>query len=107
VGWEEKLRPDWLREVLLNKGTARPYMATRMPQFGQAETPALWLAGLLKADAPVKPPPTAQKIGAAGSSSLTEIGYGRKLVGTDGFSCISCHTFAGHNPSASRRWTCR
>ena len=36
TGVGDKLQPEWLREVLLNKGTARSYMATRMPQFGEA-----------------------------------------------------------------------
>jgi mono/diheme cytochrome c family protein len=90
-----KLRPEWLREVLLNKGTARPYMATRMPQFGQENAGPL-LAGFLKADAPDQSAATASKIAPSATPSNTEVGYGRKLVGTDGFSCISCHTFAGH-----------
>ena len=83
-----KLRPDWLREVLLKKGTARPYMATRMPQFGEANLGAL-PASLEKADAPES---------AAATADLRpgEPNYGRKLVGTGGLSCISCHVFAGH-----------
>ena len=31
-----KLRPEWLRKVLFDGAAVRPYMHTRMPQFGEA-----------------------------------------------------------------------
>lgn len=31
----DKLQTSWIRTVLLKRGVARPYMATRMPQFGE------------------------------------------------------------------------
>ena len=84
-----KLRPEWLREVLLNKGAARPYMATRMPQFGEANVGAL-VNAFERADSEAKPEtPTVP-------AALHDANYGRKLVGTEGFSCISCHLFAQH-----------
>ena len=89
----DKLRPDWLHEVLINKGTARPYMATRMPQFGEANVGHL-VAAFGKADSgrserePIAPN---SPVG-----SLQDAGYGRKFVGTEGLSCIACHVFAGH-----------
>jgi len=30
-----KLRPEWMRKVLFDAKTVRPYMHTRMPQFGE------------------------------------------------------------------------
>lgn len=78
-----KLRPEWIREVLLRKGAVRPYMATRMPQFGAAAMEKL-AAAFEKTDAPTAPDPAVE---------LVDAKYGRKLVGTEGFSCISCHTF--------------
>ena len=83
-----KLRPDWLRQVLVGKGTARPYMATRMPQFGEANVGHL-VAALAKVDSATPGAPAA-------APSAREVGFGRKLVGTDGLACISCHTFGGH-----------
>ncbi|MDB6029866.1 MAG: cytochrome c1 [Verrucomicrobiales bacterium] len=81
-----KLRPEWIREVLTRKGTARPYMATRMPQFGDANV------GFLAA--------TFEKTDSNGAgdseADLRDLKYGRKLVGTEGLACISCHTFAEH-----------
>src|SRR5205814_285979 len=90
-----KLRPDWLREVLINKGTARPYMATRMPQFGEANVGAL-VANFAKADSEVRTEAAVEQQPNKPDSSLQEVGYGRKFVGTEGLSCISCHVFAGH-----------
>jgi len=90
----DKLKPEWLREVLLNKGTARPYMATRMPQFGKANVEPL-LDAFAKADAR----PGQQSEDAVPPSQTLparDVNYGRKLVGTEGLSCISCHVFAGH-----------
>jgi len=86
----DKLRLGWLREVLVNKGTARPYMATRMPQFGEAN-----VGHLVEAFGKVDSPPR-ERDAIAPPSSLQEAGYGHKFVGTEGLSCIACHTFAGH-----------
>jgi len=84
-----KLRGDWLRKVLLEGGTARPYMETRMPQY-QHELVAPLAEAFLKEDWD------------GSSDELTdideeEVGYGQRLVGTDGLGCINCHTFAGHD----------
>jgi len=83
-----KLRPDWLKAVLLDGGSARPYMKTRMPQYGH-ELVAHLPDAFLTEDSD------------GGTDKLTEIeevevGYGQRLVGTDGLGCINCHTFAGH-----------
>src|SRR5262249_2107909 len=37
TGVGHKLRTPWLREVLTQAGRARPWMALRMPQFGEAQ----------------------------------------------------------------------
>jgi mono/diheme cytochrome c family protein len=83
-----KLRPEWLREVLLNKGVARPYMATRMPQCSAANAELL-LAGFAQADTPW---PALPAVAAAPEDAQT----GRLLVGVGGCSCISCHRFGQH-----------
>lgn len=86
TGVGAKLRSDWFRQVLLNQAAVRPYMATRMPQYGEANVSFLVAAceaadGPAKIDSPVAEP---------------DAKWGRKLVGTDGLSCIQCHVFAGH-----------
>src|SRR5262249_1721242 len=78
-----KLRPDWMHEVLVNHARVRPYMATRMPQFGAENVGSL--AGLLeRADARPQERP-------APESTQRAAKYGRHLAGTGGLSCISCH----------------
>lgn len=85
-GAGDKLRPEWIRRVLTEGAAVRPYLNTRMPQFGAAHT--AHLADLLvsldrKAD-PVSPAPDAPEI---------QREAGRKITGTDGLSCIGCHQF--------------
>lgn len=84
----DKLRPEWLREVLFNKGTVRPYMATRMPQFGRENVAAL-------ADAFVKAE-SSKTDGPPSEYDARDAKFGRKLVGREGLTCITCHTFAKH-----------
>ena len=35
TGVGAKLKPEWMRDVLVNRRSIRPYMKTRMPQFGK------------------------------------------------------------------------
>jgi len=92
TGVEAKLRTDWLRQVLLNKAAVRPYMATRMPQFGERNLTPLLSALTASSTAgsfnsnPGKEPDISQR----------DAKLGRRLVGVGGLSCVSCHTFAGH-----------
>jgi hypothetical protein len=90
TGVGAKLNGDWLKQVVDQGAKERDYMTTRMPRFGLANTSGL-IAELAAADMSlVKPAPTfaaddkAMKVAKAG---------GKKLVGTQGFGCIKCHTF--------------
>lgn len=80
-----KLKPAWLTKVIAEGPKVRPYMATRMPQFGAAHAAAL-TAAFTAADqqADAQPEPTITERDAK---------FGWKLVGRDGLSCIACHTF--------------
>jgi mono/diheme cytochrome c family protein len=86
TGAGDKLRPEWLATVLYRSGIARPYMHTRMPQFGQPNLASLdtaMVAADLKTDtmpAPPDPQDVARKAG-------------HQLTGKNGLSCISCHMF--------------
>jgi cytochrome c len=83
-----KLRADWLRKVLLSKGTARPYMHTRMPQFGGPITARL--SELL---------PKADNAPAEKEEPLYEAKVardGHKLIGVGGYACVACHSFGPH-----------
>ena len=83
-----KLRTDWMREVLINHGADRPYMATRMPQFGESNVGKLPVQ-LSEVDGSFG---TVRQI----ASDVHSIKSGRKLVGSGGLTCISCHNFADH-----------
>jgi len=84
-GVGRKLRSSWLREVLARHGAERPYLATRMPQFGASNVLHL-VAAFQSADAP---PLLAGPV-IAGSAEM-----GRRLVGTNGCSCLTCHRWNG------------
>jgi mono/diheme cytochrome c family protein len=84
-GVGRKLRSSWLREVLTRHGAERPYLATRMPQFGASNVLHL-VAAFQTADVP--PLPAGPVI--AGSAEM-----GRRLVGTNGCSCLTCHRWNG------------
>lgn len=83
-----KLKKDYLDGVLIRGATARPYMATRMPQFGannlSSMTEDLMAVDGAKAEAAE---PKADK-------AMEEAG--RLLVGVKGLSCVACHTFGEH-----------
>jgi len=83
-----KLRPEWMRRQLAEGLKVRPYMATRMPRFGDAIAANLaagFEAADVRGDALAEP-----------AVNERDAKFGRKLVGRDGLSCIACHTFAQH-----------
>jgi mono/diheme cytochrome c family protein len=80
-----KLRSEWTKKVLVGEGAVRPYMATRMPQFGEANVghlPDLFH----RIDDPSPDDPST-------AVSLMDSKYGRRLLGTKGMACITCHTY--------------
>lgn len=89
-----KLNPLWFHQVLGAQGTARPYMKTRMPQFGQANVAGL--PALFAAASGVAPGPDDGPEPTAGAASV-----GRHLVGPKGLNCIQCHTIAGHDSTGT------
>jgi len=85
-GVGDKLKKAWLRNVLLNGANNRPYMLTRMPKFGQAAehlVDAFVQTDLKQNSELVRMDDVDHRIKA----------NGRKLVGSQGLSCIKCHTF--------------
>lgn len=83
-----KLKTAWMQTVLASGRKVRPYMATRMPVFGEANLaglPALLERADLRSDALLEP-----------ELSSRDAKFGRKLVGRDGLNCITCHTFASY-----------
>ncbi len=86
TGVGAKLKPMWMRQVLVSGRTIRPYVLTRMPQFG-TDNVAHLVDLFQHADrlSPVDFP----RIG--DQKKMRE--SGAKMVGTGGLNCIACHTF--------------
>jgi mono/diheme cytochrome c family protein len=95
TGVGAKLKRDWLRDVIVNGASARPYLNTRMPKFGaaNAEPLARWFKQL---DA--LPPAEFTRVGR--EEKPHEVG--RELAGSKALNCIACHTFRGRSASPIR-----
>lgn len=91
TGVGRKMRHGAIEQVIQGRMPARPYMVTRMPDFGEA--PAKFLAaGFAKADFDPNEKPTAR------DGEEFQVGrnlWGRTLLGTKGLSCITCHQLKG------------
>jgi len=92
-----KLKPEWMNKVLYDGLSVRPYMKTRMPQFGREA-----LEGLPEILAEVDelrqvdlPPPNRQE------QPMVRNG-GHLLLGTEGLNCISCHNYNGKESPAMK-----
>lgn len=82
-----KLTAAWLGRVLWGEdGSVRPYMDTRMPNFGRAQTEML--VGLLP-QADKRETPIQIDISGLGKHHRAETG--RQLIGAKGLACVACH----------------
>ena len=92
TGVGAKLTEPALHQVLRGNGAVRPYLATRMPDFGEAHAKQLsQLLAAADARADVKPTPRHGSENKVGRNK-----YGRDLMGVKGLNCITCHQLAGH-----------
>jgi len=85
-----KLKPEWLRKVLFDAETVRPYMHTRMPQFGEENLQYLPML-LEKVD-------RLQEVEFREPKRDNRRKYregGHLLVGDKGLNCVACHNFNG------------
>ena len=86
TGVGAKLKPKWMRDVMVNGRSIRPYMKTRMPQFGEANIKHLFKLLdetdlLTKTDfATFEDQKETRKIG-------------HQLAGGKGLNCVACHTY--------------
>jgi len=82
-----KLHAAWMKKVLVEGAVERPYLATRMPQYGASNVSQLGSAfeAVDGSHADLAAP--------AFTSERAEIG--RKLAGAGGLVCIQCHVFDG------------
>ncbi|WP_170266666.1 c-type cytochrome [Brevifollis gellanilyticus] len=82
-----KLTRGWLEKILFGEGgSVRPYMNTRMPNFGRKQTEML-VSLLPEADKREKP----IEIDVSGLAKHHRAEAGRKLIGMTGLACVGCH----------------
>jgi mono/diheme cytochrome c family protein len=85
-----KLQPEWLNKVLYEGETVRPYMTTRMPQFGNVA-----LKGLdqLFGEADKLPPLEFKPLDKESTPEMKDGAH--MLLGDQGLNCIACHNYNG------------
>lgn len=86
TGVGAKLNANWMRDVMVNGRSIRPYMKTRMPQFGEQNIGHL--VELMQSTDKIE------------QTTFTRIvdeketrNYGHMLAGSKGLNCVACHTF--------------
>jgi cytochrome c551/c552 len=86
TGVGSKLKSDWLRDVMVNGRSIRPYMKTRMPQFGEPNIGHLF--ELFENNDALGPSKYAEF---EDQKMMREKGH--VLTGNKGLNCVACHTF--------------
>lgn len=93
-----KLRPAWMKKVLFDGESVRPYMATRMPQYGSSnleQLPDLFARlDVIKGKEMKIPNPESRAESQRNREKLLRAG-GRELLGEKGLNCVACHSFNG------------
>ncbi len=94
----DKLRPEYLAETV--KGVApnaRPWLSVRMPQFAYGPEEAEAMINYLREhDGSTIQATEALQRPESVESSIEELGA--KLLGREGFGCVSCHVLDGKTP---------
>jgi mono/diheme cytochrome c family protein len=86
-----KLRPEWMKKVLYDGAVVRPYMTTRMPQFGKAG-----LSDLADLFAEVDKMEPEVVLAPPERDSQPQMRDGaHALLGDEGLNCIACHNYNG------------
>lgn len=85
-----KLKPEWMNKVLYDGLAIRPYMKTRMPQFGRVA-----LEGLPELLAKVDVVPEVELAKPTREEGPMVKNGGHLLLGVDGLNCIACHNYNG------------
>ena len=86
TGVGAKLKPTWMRQVLLGGRTTRPYLKTRMPQYGTES-----LAALVELFERADQVPEEHYSEFEDQKAMRTTGH--EMVGTGGLNCIACHPF--------------
>ena len=88
-----KLNPKWLRQVLVEARSVRPYMITRMPRFG-LENVQHFLDAFHEVDTKLLDSMVELPDDKDTRNATTE------MIGQNGLNCIACHTFQNKGQGA-------
>ena len=86
TGVGAKLKRSWMRDVLVVGQSIRPYMHTRMPQYGEKNVGHL--VELLQS---VDKLPATEFANFEDQKETRQ--WGQKLAGNEGLNCVACHTY--------------
>lgn len=93
-----KLQPAWLKKVLFDGESVRPYMSVRMPQYGAANLHHLpdlvARTDILESREMTIPSPESDTESEREREKLLRKA-GQELLGDKGLNCINCHNFNG------------
>lgn len=90
TGTGAKLKSEWMRQVLVSGRSIRPYMKTRMPQFGADNVSHV--IDLFKTSDEL---PDVEYADVADEKELKKTAA--DIMGSQGLNCVACHTFQ-HKP---------
>lgn len=96
-----KLQPVWMKKVLFDGDSVRPYMFTRMPQYGEANlrhVPELFASLDEVAEVKFSLPNAESPNKEERTRAQTMRDAGRKLLGNTSLNCVACHNFNGKTP---------
>ena len=86
TGVGAKLKPSWMRQVLVSGRNIRPYVMTRMPLYGVDN-----VAHLVDLFQRTDRQPALEQVEFSDQKEMRTAGH--ELAGTQGLNCIVCHTF--------------
>ena len=86
TGVGAKLKPTWMRQVMVSGRRIRPYVLTRMPQYGTEN-----IEHLIELFQQTDQPPAIEFASIADQKETRKVGG--EMVGDRGLNCIACHSF--------------
>ena len=87
TGVGAKIKPKWMRDVMVNGRSIRPYMKTRMPQFGEENIKHLF--ELFESNDELDAKTEFAKF----EDQKETRKQGHVLAGNKGLNCVACHTY--------------
>ena len=93
-----KLQPAWLKKVLFDGESVRPYMSVRMPQYGTTnlhQLPELLARTDVLESREMKIPSPESRSDEEREREKLLRKAGQELLGDKGLNCINCHNFNG------------